>query len=1324
MNPQIPDRRFKTVIWLVIMVPLALMTLIVTLRSPQKGTPTPTPPKPGHESEATAETLARREATGPSAVAPQAPGLTKSEAARENPAGSTAIAGAAGPSFTTDTVRRLGAKRVLETRVVKGSAPDSTQVDSLIETNGKHPMVVLRQEYSGSSVAPDKLVTEKAFAASHVLAASTAGESQDAFQQRMAALGYEVLRSLRGSNIHVVGIKKPTLTGVDEAVQQIATAEPDYLVFTHEVLEPARQLVWVEKAGKFLDVDRMDWWEDGDSQAQQEAPRSVSSLDDAHSSNSGAERMLNFDGGNGDYRPYVHIQGFKLSRPSVEEPVYLQNALTTGYPDNGGYYVRTLTSENSLILQHKDGLPFTPHQVDLSEYSTLFAAKKTIQATGLRSDGGYVYTTFTLDGIIDGTGPQPDFQTFTFPASFQSLVKLTFSNSPFMTDNLKVTLEGQEAPPPAVPDLPMVYEVGWDEAPHQVGSTTELGGRKAPTSLNFGLPVVRQSFGGLTNRPLELIRSGTYSSYSQPRFDLTLNAKRYRLEFDVTANTTSDPLVVFFDGVTNFVRVDLGANITVIGGSLPSTAFNITNVNHVMLEIDLTTSKLTLQLNGGTPVTGTITANLIDVEDVRFSATDSGTPGGVAIDNVVIQAFDIGGAVTAPRLTWFPVDGLNYGTLPLGASSTKLIGLRNQGGSNLTLSNAAIQSPQFKLEGPLPAQVLPGQSFNVNIKYTPTSMAAGTGSLTFNTNDPNCPNVSIPLQGQVQQTPKIELNPASLYVRMMQNTTGTEQFTVRNTGSFPLNWTIIRLNPAEETPPAGVTLNDPQLSSLWNLKSTSSGGIDAQAAWTENTGASDMIVAVIDTGVARSHPDLSANMMVNSRETPANGVDDDQNGYIDDVHGWDFYTNDADPNDGNGHGTHVAGTIAARGNNATGIAGVAWSSKVLAVQFLGANGSGYTSDAIEAVDYARQRGARIINASWGGGGSSTFLQSSISNFCTYNNGLFVAAAGNDARNGDLSPQYPAGYPISGIISVASVTQSGYLSYFSNYGATFADLAAPGSDILSCYPPTGYAVMNGTSMAAPHVAGVVTLIMSENRSYPGLQVKNSLLNSVDALPGLAGKVATEGRVNAWRSLVKTPETWVQPLTYNGTVSPGQQQTVDLSINTASLVPGNYRVTLALSTNDPVRPAMQIPVDLTVVASSTLASWQMSQFGQNNFLYSANESVWAHDADPDHDSLGNLVEYALGTSPTETDSMGAVLNLQAEATGTSFTFTTRSQLDGLSVLAEWSRDLQADSWTTTGLITQELSSDPAAGTTRWKVTLDPGQGHPSRAFFRLRAVTPDP
>ncbi|WP_051945049.1 S8 family serine peptidase [Verrucomicrobium sp. BvORR106] len=1323
MNPQIPDRRFKTVIWLVIVAPLALMTLVVTLRSPQKGTPTPTSPKPGHESAATAANLARREATGPSAAAPQTSGPTKSEAARENPADSSAIAGAAGPTFTTDTVRRLGAKRVLETRVVKGSAPDSTQVDSLIETNGKHPMVVLRQEYSGSSPAPDKLVTEKAFAASHVLAASTAGESLDAFQQRMAALGYEVLRSLRGSNIHVVGIKKPTLTGVDEAVQQIATAEPDYLVFTHEVLEPARQLVWVEKQRRFLDLDRQSWWEEGETQALNGTVRPASVLDDVNASNSGAERVLNFDGGKGTYRPYVHIQGFKVSRPSTDESVYVQNAESTGYPDNGGYYVRTLFSESSLVLQHKDGLPFTPHQVDLSEYSTVFPNMHTLQVVGEKAGGGTVTTSFTTDGIIDGTGAKKDFQTFVFPSNFQSLVKLTFNNAPFMTDNLKVTLEGQEAPPPAVPDLPVVYVAGWDEAPHQVGSPSEVGGRKAPTSLNFGLPVVRQNFGGLSNRPLEMVGGGGYTNYCQPRFDLALNAKRYRLEFDVTA-TEPEPFAIFFDGVTNFLRFDLVPSITMMGGSLAATSLDITAVNHVMLEVDLASQRVTLQVNGGTPVIGTIVFSLIDVADIRFSVTDAGQPGGMAIDNVVIQAFDIGGVGSAPRLTWYPVDGLNYGTLPLGSSSTRLVALRNEGGSNLTLTNAAIANPQFKLEGTLPSQLLPGQSFNVNVKYTPSSLASATSSLTFNTNDPNRPAVSIPLQGQVQQTPKIELSPASLYARMMQNTTGTQQFNIRNTGSAPLDWTIIRLNPEVENPPTGITLNDPQLASLWNLKSGSSGGINAQAAWTENTGATDLVIAVIDTGVARTHPDLTSNMTVNSRETPGNGVDDDRNGYIDDVHGWDFFANDADPNDLNGHGTHVAGTIAARGNNATGIAGVAWNSKVLAVQFLGPNGSGYTSDAIEAVDYARLRGARVINASWGGGGSSTFLQSSISNFCTYNSGLFVAAAGNDARNGDISPQYPAGYAVPGIVSVASVTQSGYLSYFSNYGATFADVAAPGSDILSCYPPTGYAVMNGTSMAAPHVAGVAALIMSENRSYPGVQVKNALLQSVDALPGLVGKVASEGRVNAWRSLVKTPETWVQPLTYNGTVQPGQQQPVDLSINTGSLTPGNYRVTLALATNDPARPALQIPVDLTVVAPSTLASWQMTEFGQNNFLYSANEGVWAYDADPDHDNLGNLVEYVLGTSPNANDNLGSVLNLQSSGTGASLTFTARTQLDGLSLIAEWSQNLRADSWTTNGLVTQELSRDLAAGTSRWKVTLNPALGQPPTAFFRLRAVTPEP
>ncbi len=250
-----------------------------------------------------------------------------------------------------------------------------------------------------------------------------------------------------------------------------------------------------------------------------------------------------------------------------------------------------------------------------------------------------------------------------------------------------------------------------------------------------------------------------------------------------------------------------------------------------------------------------------------------------------------------------------------------------------------------------------------------------------------------------------------------------------------------------------VTPNDPSFSNLWGLHYESNDNnndkdIDAPEAWALTTGSTDVVIAVVDTGVAYNHPDLVANMWVNTVEL--NGIagdDDDGNGYIDDIDGWDFLNDNNDPTDYNGHGTHVAGTIAAVGNNGLGITGVMWKAKIMPLRFLGIHGGGTTSDAVAAIFYASGKGAHIINNSWTGSGYSQTLKDAID----ASSALVVCAAGNEAKNNDLSPSYPASYTSANIISVAATDQSDNLATFSNYGVSSVDIAAPGVSIYSSLP---------------------------------------------------------------------------------------------------------------------------------------------------------------------------------------------------------------------------------------------------------------------------------
>ena len=321
---------------------------------------------------------------------------------------------------------------------------------------------------------------------------------------------------------------------------------------------------------------------------------------------------------------------------------------------------------------------------------------------------------------------------------------------------------------------------------------------------------------------------------------------------------------------------------------------------------------------------------------------------------------------------------------------------------------------------------------------------------------------------------------------------------------------------------ADVVPNDPLFPQQWALLNTGQTGgapgadIHATSAWDVETGSADVVVAIVDTGIDYAHPDLAANIWTNAQEIPGNDLDDDGNGFIDDVHGYDFLNGDPDPMDDNGHGTHVSGIVAAVGDNGIGVAGVAWNVKVLPLKFLDETGTGSTVGAVQAIEYAIRNGARILNLSWGGTDFSAALEAAIEDANAA--GLVcVAAAGNDGLSLDQFPHFPASFTVPNMIAVASSTESDELSGFSNFGRGTVSLAAPGSNILSTFPGGAYESFNGTSMAAPHVSGALALLWSKFPEMPIAQMKTVLSNSADPIPALAGLTISGGRLNVVRML---------------------------------------------------------------------------------------------------------------------------------------------------------------------------------------------------------------
>lgn len=331
---------------------------------------------------------------------------------------------------------------------------------------------------------------------------------------------------------------------------------------------------------------------------------------------------------------------------------------------------------------------------------------------------------------------------------------------------------------------------------------------------------------------------------------------------------------------------------------------------------------------------------------------------------------------------------------------------------------------------------------------------------------------------------------------------------------------------------ASATPNDPNFGSQWGLNNvgqlvggfgsgTPDADVDAPEAWDIRTDSSLVLVGVVDTGVDFNHPDLSANMWTNPGEIPGNAIDDDSNGYVDDVHGIDTYFGTGNPIDEHGHGTHVAGIIGAQGNNGIGVTGVAWSAQIMALRFM-PYGFGYDSDAIETLEYVLDMKDRlgytrvVLNNSWGGGGYNQALYDAIA-AARDADILFVASSGNDSLNTDKTPMYPAAYDLDNIISVGSADFNDRPSYFSNVGCGSVDLFAPGEAILSTTPGSNYEYYSGTSMASPMVAGAAAVVWSKSAGRPWNSIKEALLNSADTISAYDGLSLTQGRLNIRRAL---------------------------------------------------------------------------------------------------------------------------------------------------------------------------------------------------------------
>lgn len=408
--------------------------------------------------------------------------------------------------------------------------------------------------------------------------------------------------------------------------------------------------------------------------------------------------------------------------------------------------------------------------------------------------------------------------------------------------------------------------------------------------------------------------------------------------------------------------------------------------------------------------------------------------------------------------------------------------------------------------------------------------------------------------------------------------------------------------------------NDPAFANgtQWYLENHGQSGgradadIDAAQGWDILHDAGSVIVAIVDSGIRYSHQDLADNVWVNLGEIPGNGIDDDRNGYIDDVHGINAINGRGDPSDDVGHGTHIAGLIGAVGNNGIGGAGVAWKVQLMGCKFIDTTGDGSTSDAIECLDYARAMGAQVINCSWGNSASSTALRTAFQRL--RDAGIVVAvAAGNEGRNNDTSAMYPANYDFDNLVSVVATSATDTLADFSNYGLTTTDLGAPGVGIRSTWYTSdqAYSTQSGTSMSTPLVSGALALLRARYSTENPAQLIERLTASSDTLSALQNRCRSGGRLNLGRALSEntfanfTASTWQgsPPLavqftnTSRGSIA---SQRWDFGDGSSSTEPspshvftseGNYTVTLEVTATDATRSSKSQTI--MVVGNYTIA-----------------------------------------------------------------------------------------------------------------------------------------
>jgi len=657
-------------------------------------------------------------------------------------------------------------------------------------------------------------------------------------------------------------------------------------------------------------------------------------------------------------------------------------------------------------------------------------------------------------------------------------------------------------------------------------------------------------------------------------------------------------------GMTDYLEIIPDANFVFSGHPggpfVPSnTSYQLTNIGPVSIDwtVDSDIPWLDLYSSGGTLNPGESTS-IVVAPNAQADTMEEGYHCGdlnfLDIATTLLQKRTVClNVYTDPKIWVSPYSF--EAEIPQGCNDIQILTIGNTGGSALEFSLSVQQTgfTPLKAEDYSIDSILPGQDFTV--LADDANFAPGRLLVRFAPHvDKTWPNITqkksiLKSLNEPAIEREYEIVPGLSLVNLPAGVSVEKALVAFNQTKGILYAQPdyeIRLDSIQQNIP-----NDEYFDDLWGMHNIGQTGglvdadIDAPEAWDIWIGNRDIIIALLDSGVDYTHPDLSANMWINEAEfNGTSGVDDDGNGYVDDIHGWDFADNDSDPIDYHYHGTHCAGTIGAVGNNGIGVVGVCWDVEIMPLKIFPNYGeTAFISGAISAIEYAVNNGARAMSNSWGGGPYNQPLRDTIE-AADAAGLLFVASAGNDGVNNDTSPHYPSSYPCENIIAVLSTDYYDNKSGSSCYGPVSVDLGAPGSSILSCEPGGWYQYLSGTSMAGPHVAGACALIWSACPSLTYLEVKDIILQTVD--PTLAGLCVSGGRLNLHQAILEAEDScgalaggWIGFVPETGAVGPGQTINVNVVFD-ANRLPGTYKGNIIISSNDPYVPEIIAQATLTI------------------------------------------------------------------------------------------------------------------------------------------------